>query len=96
MKESSFALIVAVVIVGIVFVSHKIARPPLPQQTHDVGYPDPEIRELDRLVFEYQKADLPHQRVLREPLLEKLASFPKDKLPADLAAFYDYLERGEL
>jgi hypothetical protein len=99
-KESVVLLTVSTILVATVFVAHKVYnRDLVPRQKPTAspdGYDDPRLKEIDQLISQYQRSDISRQRVLRVPLMLRLSDYPREDLPADIAAFYDYLERGEL
>lgn len=58
------------------------------------AYRDGMAQELRNMQFEYVKADPEHKAALRSIVLHRVAGFPRDALPQDLAAWLNDLDRG--
>lgn len=56
------------------------------------SYNDGMIQELQFMQFEYVKADPAHKAALASVILHRAASYPRERMPADLVSFIDNLK----
>jgi hypothetical protein len=56
------------------------------------SYNDGMIQELQAMRFDYIKADPAHKAALASIILHRSASYPRERMPTDLARFIDTLQ----